>query len=564
MRQADGTLSGVSQAIDAWSFGCVLSVAATWIVLGFQGLRQYERVRQLSQANFKDGISSDRFHDGYVVLPEVAKWHDYLRGHLRPSDTTTELVLALIENKLLRTDPSERHNLEELCMQLQKLSDWAQHKIQSLGKHSRDTDPLITRALASIEEEALFQSQSYQRLIHLQPNPSQVNTRERAYMQINKEEIIRAKPLGQTAHRLQVLRKKLGDYHAVPLNDEPLVENLLYSVEQKDFTEISFPQPIVQLDRSIKTQSLQIEIGVHSLNEESYQSSNDQLSALDPLLERAKAAASAVKTAEPETQSVTKTIPTRTRPTGVDLSPAGFRAIPSALTSRRAKTTGNQHNSNTARRRVSFQLHDQQLGASTLLEKTSQVKALESENSMRGSSAKKPVGSLRRHRSAPTISAFRATPSETLVIGHYLAATPEYRHDKNVALHPKAESSEDFMSETLMSQSACISQTHSRAQIQQVSGYIMPKEATKPGYTPLERPCDDEEDETSVDYTADKIPTRNIAPSTTLRPLARKQTRWQTLCQLFKTCVRPAVQPGYQRIEWTCVCIKADNYSHIY
>jgi len=209
MKKSDGTISGVSQSIDAWSFGCVLSVAATWIVLGFQGLRQYERLRQLSPANNKDGVVLDRFHDGYHVLPEVGKWHDYLRGHLRPSDTTTEMVLALIENKLLRAEPVARHNLEELCEKLQELSEWAEHKIKSLRKYSRDTDPLVMRALSSIEEDAHVQRTSEPKINLLQQPLFQVNPRERASMQINKEELIRNKPLGQTAHRRQILEEKL-------------------------------------------------------------------------------------------------------------------------------------------------------------------------------------------------------------------------------------------------------------------------------------------------------------------------------------------------------------------
>ncbi|KAI4935568.1 uncharacterized protein J4E92_002859 [Alternaria infectoria] len=221
MKQPDGTMSGVSQSIDAWSFGCVLSVAATWIVLGFQGLRQYDRLRQLSPANNKNGQELDRFHDGLHVLPEIGKWHDYLRGHLRPSDTTTEMVLALVENKLLRAEPVARHTLEELCEKLQELSDWAEHKIKGLRIHSRDTDPLVMRALSSIEKEAQIQRTSEPKTDFLQPSFLQINPRARASMQIKKEEMIRNKPLGQTAHRKQILEKKLESCVNKYADDEP-------------------------------------------------------------------------------------------------------------------------------------------------------------------------------------------------------------------------------------------------------------------------------------------------------------------------------------------------------
>ncbi|CAI9634656.1 unnamed protein product [Alternaria burnsii] len=222
MKQPDGTLSGVSQAIDAWSFGCVLSVAATWIVLGFQGLRQYERLRQLAPANNKDGIAFDRFHNGSDVLPEVEKWHDYLRGHLRLSDTTTGPVLDLIEHRLLRANPAKRHTMEDLCETLEELSDSAKYKIQKLRKLSKDTDPVVMKALKKIEEEAQIERLSEPKTNLLQQALLQANPRERASMQINKEEMIRKKPLGQTAHRKQILEEKLEGYDVVEVENEPL------------------------------------------------------------------------------------------------------------------------------------------------------------------------------------------------------------------------------------------------------------------------------------------------------------------------------------------------------
>ncbi|KAL1793591.1 hypothetical protein ACET3X_008573 [Alternaria dauci] len=222
MKQPDGTLTGVSQAIDAWSFGCVLSVAATWIVLGFQGVRQYERLRQLAPANNKDGVAFDRFHDGSDVLPEVEKWHEYLRGHLRLSDTTTGLVLDLIQLKLLRANPAVRHNMEDLCEKLEELSDIAKHKIQSLKKHSKDTDTVVMKALKKIEEEAQVERLSEPKTNLLQQPLLPVNPRERASMQIMKEELIRNKPLGQTAHRKQILEEKLDGYDDSEVENKPL------------------------------------------------------------------------------------------------------------------------------------------------------------------------------------------------------------------------------------------------------------------------------------------------------------------------------------------------------
>jgi hypothetical protein len=192
---------------------------------GFQGLRQYERLRQLAPANNTSGRPLDRFHNGINVLPEVRKWHDYLRGHLRISDTTTELVLDMVETKLLQPDPAERYNMKKLCKQLEELSSWAEHKIKSLEKHSRDPDAMVLRALSAIEDEASTQKSSENKLNLLQQPLLQVNPRERASMQINKEEMIRNKPLGQTTHRKEILDRKLEDCHVMATVAEPLAND---------------------------------------------------------------------------------------------------------------------------------------------------------------------------------------------------------------------------------------------------------------------------------------------------------------------------------------------------
>ncbi|KAF2679078.1 hypothetical protein K458DRAFT_315328, partial [Lentithecium fluviatile CBS 122367] len=36
----------VHQTIDTWSLGCVFSMAATWVILGYSGVCQYQLVRE--------------------------------------------------------------------------------------------------------------------------------------------------------------------------------------------------------------------------------------------------------------------------------------------------------------------------------------------------------------------------------------------------------------------------------------------------------------------------------------------------------------------------------------
>jgi hypothetical protein len=230
MMRPNGTTSEVTQSIDTWSFGCVLSVAATWVVLGFQGVRQYETLRRLSPTNHN---INDRFHDGVNVLPEVAKWHNYLRGHLRQSDTATSLVLDLIEYKMLRTETNDRIGMRALCKRLEKLIRDAKEDITNLETHTKDTDSLVLKALLNLETKA-------QTLSSL-PKKTPLRRRSKgAYdslmpssseQESAKDAAIRSIPLGQTTFRKEILENELqgksfiqghkGEFTDSPIDTHP-------------------------------------------------------------------------------------------------------------------------------------------------------------------------------------------------------------------------------------------------------------------------------------------------------------------------------------------------------
>ena len=222
MQRPDGTLSGVTQSIDTWSFGCVLSVAATWVVLGFQGIRQYQQLRQLSPTNTRNGVVYDRFHDGIDVLPEIKKWHDYLRGHIRVSDTMTPMVLDLIERSMLQTNTRSRMNFVKLCEKLQGLIRLAKEMIKGLDNFSTETDEVVLKALLKIEEEAQSQKSSEPKTTPIQQQAvlttdvPRENPRRRASMQIQKDRIYKSKPLGQTACRREILEEELKSRSFMP------------------------------------------------------------------------------------------------------------------------------------------------------------------------------------------------------------------------------------------------------------------------------------------------------------------------------------------------------------
>jgi hypothetical protein len=224
MKQPDGTTFGVTQSIDTWSFGCVLSVAATWVVLGFQGIRQFAQLRQLAPSNKIGGITYDRFHNGIEVLPEVRKWHNYLRGHTRPSDTATSRVLELVENNMLQTETANRSELGELCEKLQDIFKWATERVKDLKIHSRLTDPVVLQALYSIEKKA-HEERSLERNTTSLSEPtidflSTQNPVQRATMQVQKQSIIQKQRLGQTPYRRELLERELkGKFAITDSND---------------------------------------------------------------------------------------------------------------------------------------------------------------------------------------------------------------------------------------------------------------------------------------------------------------------------------------------------------
>ena len=136
-------LNPVSRRVDIWSLGCVLSQAATWIVLGIGGIAQYRQVRQaaieerrkaLEERQSRDAsfchpflthISReqrrvDLFHDGKNVLDAVTQWHNLLRVWARRSDNITPEILKVIDDMMLIGDPEKRKEAKDVCIALEK------------------------------------------------------------------------------------------------------------------------------------------------------------------------------------------------------------------------------------------------------------------------------------------------------------------------------------------------------------------------------------------------------------------------------------------------------------
>jgi hypothetical protein len=145
------------QTIDIWSFGCVLSMAATWVVFGFQGIRDYEAVRRKATAALRENnepgpVANDAFHNGNSILPEVVTWHAYLRANMRKHDVTTERVLTLIEKHMLLEDPRIRIDSAMLCSKLAEIVEQSKIDVEARA------DPMLAifnDLLANIDAYAM-------------------------------------------------------------------------------------------------------------------------------------------------------------------------------------------------------------------------------------------------------------------------------------------------------------------------------------------------------------------------------------------------------------------------
>ncbi|KAF2114185.1 kinase-like domain-containing protein [Lophiotrema nucula] len=193
----------VTQSVDIWSMGCVLSMAATWVVLGYQGIYQYNLLRQKAIQGIVERSSSDPkqrdidpgdfFHNGKDILPEVKQWHQYLRSAARQTDQITTKILDLVEKYLLVAN--KRMTAERLYERLQKLLQ--DNKPNDIPVELED----LMGFLCEIDEEAISSPEGFQQ--------QQITTQATAQMlrSHTKGNKLQVPPLLKTASRYEALAK---------------------------------------------------------------------------------------------------------------------------------------------------------------------------------------------------------------------------------------------------------------------------------------------------------------------------------------------------------------------
>ncbi|KAK5456970.1 hypothetical protein LTS15_004750 [Exophiala xenobiotica] len=156
------TKEPVPQSIDIWSLGCVFSIAATWVALGYKGIQVYERLRETAikaslgtrqlhnmqnQHDDENRPEADFFHDGSNVLEAIRHWHKAVRQYIRRTDSVTGHVLDLVTNSMLQGSPSQRINATDLCTRLTSILESCPDKPEF------DTLPDVQKALNAVQTE---------------------------------------------------------------------------------------------------------------------------------------------------------------------------------------------------------------------------------------------------------------------------------------------------------------------------------------------------------------------------------------------------------------------------
>jgi serine/threonine protein kinase len=171
----------VHQTIDTWSLGCVFSMAATWLILGYQGVCQYQLVREKALGSLLKSIKEnghpllvsqrltvsgkpeklDCFHNGTDVLSEITTWHTLLRDSARKTDPITEEVLNLIDQKMLLQDPKQRMDSRLLCEELHRIVSSSKQVLREIiateSPEARDRRKHMEGLLCEIDKEAATQ-----------------------------------------------------------------------------------------------------------------------------------------------------------------------------------------------------------------------------------------------------------------------------------------------------------------------------------------------------------------------------------------------------------------------
>lgn len=127
-------------------------MVATWIVIGLRGVQDFENHRWLASKKRGAQWQSNAFHDGEDVFPDIRDWHEYLNEVMRKSDFVTSDILALVDARMLRKEPSDRLSFAELCHELGQIIAHAETLLKKAPKPRPDNHVKQTLLMTEIQQ----------------------------------------------------------------------------------------------------------------------------------------------------------------------------------------------------------------------------------------------------------------------------------------------------------------------------------------------------------------------------------------------------------------------------
>ena len=242
-------------------------MTATWVVLGLQGLRQYEDLRKAAIRNLIDNppkvspanpvgpvlSRGDYFHDGRNALTAVKGWHQILLKSVKPADNVTARLLNLVDSKMLLADPEARISAADLCTELRQIMKDAskapriliETEIEKLLREVDDSVPGPMKVWESLESNATMKA--------VAKNPSDnLPSGTRTIKQERKSKFL-GPALQKTSHRSQVLTPNSDLDSQAATSHQPLhlphLEPIHASPQQTPQLDNS-PPPVIRRDDS--------------------------------------------------------------------------------------------------------------------------------------------------------------------------------------------------------------------------------------------------------------------------------------------------------------------------
>ncbi|KAK7444685.1 hypothetical protein Landi51_08497 [Colletotrichum acutatum] len=188
----------ITQTSDVWSLGCVFSIAATYVVLGPQGVLIYDRIRRAGILE-KTGDVSDTFHHDDKVLSEVTEWHRYLRAVARKTDAYTADVLDMVDQYMLVAAPDKRFTAVQV-------RDWFKRRLEQSLIPTREVPSRIEDLLQDIELEVELDYEQHSGIKRLDSNmvpkrPASRNAQASTEPDFKSQKELLDQGIRPTAHR---------------------------------------------------------------------------------------------------------------------------------------------------------------------------------------------------------------------------------------------------------------------------------------------------------------------------------------------------------------------------